>query len=636
VNLGDYIVTRGYLPENLPDNLRSLFVNAAKNWVDLCRKNISGDIAEVTASADKIKIVKASSVYAEDFVLNSLTPIQYISCFVESCKNKKVPNATRTECVVDEVKDFASLCTAQQGASVLYGTNGKCSFGSGKTQEEVTSKCNAITSGGVKTYVKQIGVDFVCVTNQEAVWDGENFKQNMNACKCDDKSGGLYCDLDDATRTRCVIRTCKDSNKIPDVKGLKCVDKTDANIVTKQSDGNVVVADVDVVAAEGQNCRSDVYVADNVISAKYVKNQKGGLTCQLTCSGNMIGKLDYDLEKYKCVVDTNADQVNLTGKSFKQKCDILTGIVDGVEYTGGYFTEKGIEYCTPYNWNNEQLVQDLCNKLGAHKCKVKEGQDYWTCNTGNNCNMFNLVYPNVPSDEFLFTFNLPLPDCSKQQLDELSALDGVYENGSCRVLECKNGMPVNDDGTCRIANMVKHAVGGDPVVVNTCKSAGGNWNIDDDRCECPNGFVWNEDEEAGRKIGCFKETVVEHNVGGDPAIVAICSAAKGQWNTNDDRCQCPDGFEWNENDDNGMAIGCYRTSPIAEANAYMKPQNPSVDSQHLSGDKQEMDICLKYRGATWDDVAKTCECPYGRSWRKDEEMGTGIDCVVDDIWSKKA
>ncbi|MCQ2562073.1 MAG: hypothetical protein MJ158_00415 [Alphaproteobacteria bacterium] len=510
VNLGDYIVTHGYSPDNLPDDLRGSFSAAAKNWIQLCRNNIAGDVAEVTAKLDDANIVKQVSNLTGDSVLTTTTPIQYVSCLVESCKNDKVPNSTKTGCVVDGVKDFASLCTAQGGTPVMQNTNGKCSFGSGKSQAEITQKCNTITASGVTTYVKQIGSEFVCVTNLDVVWDGTEFKQNMDICTCDNNSGGAYCSLDDVTRTKCMIRACKDSNKVPDAKGEKCIDKTDANLITMQRDGQGTIATTDIVVTEGQDCGANEYIPDNVLSAKKVKNSKGGLTCQLTCSGNMVGVLDYDLEKYKCVADSTNSKIDLSKLTFKQKCEALTGGENG--YDGGYFTENGTEYCTPYAWDDESIVTKLCNDLGATKCRAGKETTNWTCTTGNTCSMFNNTYPDIPSDTFALQFRLPLPDCSQAQLDSLSADDGVYRNGSCEAISCKNGLPFNDDGTCSLKqeHIVEHNVGGDPQIVAICTKAGGSWDIERDWCNCPDGYNWNEDERPGVEIGCYQTSPIEN------------------------------------------------------------------------------------------------------------------------------
>lgn len=252
-NIGDRAVSHGYMPEQLPENLRSQFANAMVNFIARCRANIgqNNGIKEVSLSPsvqENWRQYVGGTPLTENLILTNLNEHIIAECKITQCD-------LVTHNVITNAGNM--ICVSKTGTTNTGSNNGGNSNGvSGDNQSNGLPNSN-ISNGGIDCLAEA----------KKTEPDATSAKTNANGvCEL------LTCDFGMVPDT--AKKTCVYPNEIPTVTVKKC----DASVLTSlhatagtEKEGGCFV----------QKCESGYHLELN--GRKYKVNEFQGVDLNMKC-----------------------------------------------------------------------------------------------------------------------------------------------------------------------------------------------------------------------------------------------------------------------------------------------------------------------------------------------------------------
>ena len=211
---GDKAVSHGYVPEKLPENLRSQFANAMVNFIARCRSLIGQygieDVSLSPTEQENWRQYLGGTPLAEDTVLDDLNEHIIAECKIIKCDEK-------THTFVND--GYSVRCDAKTVAGVP-GADDKAKNGEKGNQDG--DENNAEDLKNKKTQPTVVADDTDCITEAK--------KKDSDAKTAKYKNGV------------CKITACTDTSKKPSNDGQKCVlkqtNKSNTSKVQNINDGD--------------------------------------------------------------------------------------------------------------------------------------------------------------------------------------------------------------------------------------------------------------------------------------------------------------------------------------------------------------------------------------------------------------
>ena len=230
---GDKAVSHGYMPERLPDGLRSQFANAMVNFISRCRSLIGQyGIKEVSLSPsvqENWRQYLGSSPLAEDVILDDLNEHIIAECKITECNletHNPAFNGTSLYCVSKTTTNPNEVTGGGDNGGSVQGNaqSGNGNQGNGNDQSGNGNQGNENDQSGNGNQGAQGGENGQAGNGNQGAGDGTTTKPDGTDCTADAQKTESDTEKAEYKNGVCKIIKCKTSTNEPK-NGKSCVAK---------------------------------------------------------------------------------------------------------------------------------------------------------------------------------------------------------------------------------------------------------------------------------------------------------------------------------------------------------------------------------------------------------------------------
>ncbi|MBQ7409441.1 MAG: hypothetical protein IJV03_02655 [Alphaproteobacteria bacterium] len=349
---GDKAVSHGYVPEKLPENLRSQFANAMVNFISRCRSLIGNGIEDVSLSPteqENWRQYLGGTPLAEDAVLDDLNEHIIAECKIIKCNEK-------THTFVND--GYGVRCEAKSATSKETTTPGNETTPSDKKDptDDESAPEDSTTPGDATTPADNSSTPENKTTPKKTTTPGDENTPTQPTVVADDTdciTEAKKKDSDAKTAKYkngvCKITACNNPSKHPSDDGQKCVVNITDGTDCKASLNN---PDVKEAKIQGGVCKIISCIDPN-------KEPKNGKSC--------VAK---KTKKDKPITEWTNEEIKNNFSSYCDKALFTSGARQDLQMCCDATYQIGT--ATGWDWNNNKCLCKDKYEWKNNKCVKKE------------------------------------------------------------------------------------------------------------------------------------------------------------------------------------------------------------------------------------------------------------------------